>query len=102
MKNGERLGRRDVAVDAVARIAGIEASRLDAQIDRAQTGATLNEGNAMLARWGCTERPSWRIENDNGDFIVMQGIWNAPPLVACVDALMADEAAYAAAGAQPG
>lgn len=56
----------------------------------------------MLARWGCTERPSWRIENANGDFIVMQGIWNAPPLVACVDALMADEAAYAAAGAQPG
>jgi 2-hydroxychromene-2-carboxylate isomerase len=101
MKNGEKLGRREVAVAAVARIAGIDAKRLDAQIDRAETGAALNEGNAALARWGCAERPSWRIENANGDFIVMQGIWNAAPLLACVDALTADEAAYAAAGAQP-
>lgn len=101
MKNGEKLGRRDVAVAAVARIAGIDPSRLDAQIDRAETGAALNAGNAALARWGCVERPSWRIENANGDFVVMQGIWTAAPLLSCVDALQADETAYAAAGAQP-
>lgn len=101
MKDGEKLGRRDVAVATIARISGIDAARLDGQLDRAETGATLNEGNAALARWGCSERPSWRIGNANGDFIVMQGIWNAAPLLACVDALQADEAAYAAAGGQP-
>lgn len=101
MKDGQKLGRRDVAVAAVARIARIDAARLDAQIDRAPTGAALNEANAALARWGCSERPSWRIENANGDFVVLQGIWKAAPLLACVDALRADEAAYTAAGVQP-
>jgi 2-hydroxychromene-2-carboxylate isomerase len=102
MKDGAMLGRREVAVRAVARVAGIDAKRLDAKIDRAETGAMLNEGNAALARWGCAERPSWRIENANGDFIVTQGVWQAAPLMACADALMADEAAYAAAGTPPG
>jgi hypothetical protein len=102
MQNGERLGRRDVAVATVARLAGIDASRLNAQIDRAETGRALNEANGALARWGCAERPSWRLENGNGDFVVMQGIWHAPALAAAADALIADEAAYAAAGAPPG
>lgn len=101
MKDGQMLGRRDVAVAAVARIARIDAARLNAQIDRAETGAALNEGNAALARWGCAERPSWRIENANGDFVVIQGIWKPAPLLTCIDALQADEAAYAAAGVQP-
>lgn len=102
MKDGEMLGRREVAVTTVARISGLDAARLDAQIDRVETGAALNAGNAALTRWGCAERPSWRLENDNGDFVVMQGIWHGSSLSACADALMADERAYAAAGPPPG
>lgn len=102
MKNGELLGRREIAVATLARIAGLDAARLNAQIDRAETGAALNAGNAALAQWGCAERPSWRLENANGDFVVMQGVWHAAALSACADALMADERAYAAAGTPPG
>jgi len=102
MKNGEKLGRRDVAVAMVARIAALDAARLNARIDRAETGAALNDGNSALAKWRCVERPSWRLENANGDFVVMQGVWHASALTACADALMSDEAAYAAAGTLPG
>ena len=102
MQDGERLGKRDVAVATVSRLSGIDPKRLDAQIDRAATGEALNAGNAALARWGCAERPSWRIENANGDFVVMQGVWHASAANACADALISDEAAYAAAGAPPG
>lgn len=101
MKNGELLGRRGVAVATIARIARVDATRLNALVDRAETGVALNEGNAALSRWGCAERPSWRLENANGDFVVMQGVWQASALTACADALMADERAYAAAGAPP-
>ena len=101
MENGELLGRRKVALATVARLSGLDAKRLNEQIDRPATGEALNDGNAALARWGCSERPSWRIENANGDFVVLQGVWHAGAVIACADALLADEAAYAAAGTPP-
>ena len=101
MEDGVLLGRRDVAVTTVARLAGVDAARLDARVDHAATGRALNEGNAALSRWQCAERPSWHIENANGDFVVLQGLWQRNAIVACIEALSADERAYAEAGSPP-
>jgi predicted DsbA family dithiol-disulfide isomerase len=101
MEHGGLLGRRIVAVETVAQLTGIDAKRIDEQIDASATGRALNAGNAALEKWGCVERPSWRIENGIGDFTIMQGIWRVEPIVACIDALAADEKAYAAAGGPP-
>lgn len=101
MEEGALLGRRDVAVKTVARLAQLDATRLDSQIDDASTGRSLNAGNETLARWRCVERPSWRLENASGDFVVMQGVWHRAAIDACLDALQADETAYAAAGSPP-
>lgn len=102
LQDGELLGRRDVAVATAARLARIEPARLSDEMERASTGRTLNEANAELASWNCAERPSWRLENANGDHVVMQGTWHRDAVVACLEALRTDEAAYAAAGLPPG
>ena len=101
MRDGGLLGRREVAVSTVAQLAGVDAGELDRRIDHAATGEALNAGNAALAQWGCTERPSWRLENANGDFVVTHGVWQKDALLGVARALKADEAAYAAAGAPP-
>jgi 2-hydroxychromene-2-carboxylate isomerase len=101
MKRGEMLGRRDVAVATVARLAGLDPAGLSDEMERASTGRALNEANAALAAWHCAERPSWRLENANGDFVVMQGVWHRAAIEGSIDALSADEAAYRAAGAPP-
>lgn len=101
MEEGALLGRRDVAVDAIASATGVDAHALDRSIDSADVGRALNDANATLVRWQCIERPSWRLENANGDRITMQGVWHKNAIVSCIAALKADERAYAEAGAPP-
>jgi predicted DsbA family dithiol-disulfide isomerase len=101
MEEGALLGRRDVAVDTIARATGVDAHALDRLIDSADVGRALNDGNATLARWQCNERPSWRLENANGDCVTMQGVWHKDAILSCIAALKADERAYAEAGAPP-
>lgn len=102
MEERALLGRRDQAVETVARLAQLDAHALDRLIGSAEIGRHLNAANETLARWQCAERPSWRIENANGDFVTMQGVWQTAPVLACIDALRSDERAYAQAGTPPG
>lgn len=101
MQDGARVGRRDVAVDTVARIASVDPQALDKMIDSADVGRALNRGNEELQRIGCAERPSWYIESANGDHVAMQGLWQKDAVLATMAALRADEEAYAKAGAPP-
>lgn len=101
MEDGVKMGRRDVAVTTVARIAGLDAAALDRSMRSAEAGRRLNAANAELQRIGCTERPSWLMENANGDRVVMQGIWQKEPILSSLTALQSDEQAYARAGAPP-
>lgn len=101
MEQGGLLGRRDVAVETVARLAELDAHALDRLIGSSEVGRQLNAANALLAAWHCAERPSWRIENASGDFVTMQGVWQTAPVLACIQALQSDERAYAQAGTPP-
>ena len=101
MEDGELVGRRDVAIDVTARIANVDPGAIAGLIDGAQVGRKLNEANALLAQMQCAERPSWQIENANGDRATLQGVWQENAIAACIDALRADERAYAEAGAPP-
>lgn len=101
MESGALLGRREVAVETVARLAELDAHAIERLIGSAEIGRQLNAANATLAQWRCDERPSWRIENANGDFVTMQGLWQTGPVLAAIEALQSDERAYAQAGTPP-
>jgi 2-hydroxychromene-2-carboxylate isomerase len=101
MQDGAKLGRRDVAVNTVAQIASVDPELLDRLVDSGEVGRQLNFANAELQRIGCAERPSWHIENANGDHVSMQGLWQKDAVLATIAALRADEEAYAKAGAPP-
>ena len=101
MGDGELLGRRDVAIDVAARVGRVSADQVARLIDDPRVGRRLNEANALLAQWQCVERPSWRIENANGDHATLQGVWQEDAIGSCIDALRSDESAYAQAGKPP-
>lgn len=101
MEDGELLGRRDVAIEVTARIARISTDDVARLIDDSKVGQQLNHANALLSQWGCVERPSWRIENANGDHATLQGVWQEEAIGSCIDALRNDERAYAEAGKPP-
>jgi 2-hydroxychromene-2-carboxylate isomerase len=102
MQDGVKLGRRDVAIETVAQIVSVDPQTLDRLVDSAAVGHHLNFANAELQRIGCAERPSWFIENANGDHVAMQGVWQKDAVLATIAALRADEDAYVKAGTPPG
>jgi len=101
MEHGGKLGRRNIAVRTVARIAHLDVHALEEMMNSAEVGRELNAANDFLRQIGCNERPSWYLENANGDHVAMQGVWQKDALLACAKALHDDEAAYAKAGPVP-
>ena len=57
----------------------------------ARTQATTAEFNALQV----TQRPTFLLENSIGDRAVFSGMVQAVPIAATIDAMLADEAAYA-------
>ena len=95
MREGKKVGRLDVAVTVAAAASGLDASKLRARAQSpeiaARAKATTDEFHALQVN----QRPTFLIENAIGDRAVFSGIVRLEPLAAAIDALRADEAAYA-------
>jgi predicted DsbA family dithiol-disulfide isomerase len=95
LREGKKVGRLQVAVAAVSEATGLDKAKLT---ERAKSAAiakrcevTTKEFHALQV----TQRPTFLVENGIGDRAVFSGVVTIEPLVAAIDALMADEAAYA-------
>jgi predicted DsbA family dithiol-disulfide isomerase len=95
VREGKKVGRMDVAVTIASETSGLDSSRLRARAESAEiaarTKATTDEFHALQVN----QRPTFLIENAIGDRAVFSGIVRLEPLAAAIDALLADEAAYA-------
>jgi predicted DsbA family dithiol-disulfide isomerase len=95
MREGKKVGRLEIAVAAVS-----EATRLDKAklAKRAKSAAVAKRCDATTKEFHglqVTQRPTFLIENGIGDRAVFSGVVRIEPLGAAIEALMADEAAYA-------
>ncbi len=95
MREGKKVGRWEVALNIAA-----EAGRLDSAklLARAQSPETAKAAQATTAEFHAlqvSQRPTFLIENSIGDRSVFSGLVRAEPLIAAIEALQADEAAYA-------
>ena len=98
---GARFGRADEANGFAAKLSGVSKDEFARRVSDSSVAERLNQGNARLAAFGADERPTFVIENENGDRAVLKGLWQRDALVACAKALAADERAYAEAGTPP-
>ena len=95
MREGKKVGRLEIAVQVVSEATGLDKAKLT---DRAKSTeiadrceATTKEFHALQV----TQRPTFLIENGIGDRAVFSGVARIETLAAAIDALAADEAAYA-------
>lgn len=95
------LGRPDEAFAQAAAIAGVHVSEIASRAAQPAVAQHLALGNARLKSLGLDERPSFVIENANGDRAIFKGLWERDALVAAAEALLRDEDAYRRAGAAP-
>jgi predicted DsbA family dithiol-disulfide isomerase len=94
VREGKKVGRWDVAVAVAAEAGKLDAAKLLTQAKSpeiaARTQKTTDEFHALQVN----QRPTFLIENSIGDRAVFSGIVKVEPLVAAIEALLSDEAAY--------
>jgi predicted DsbA family dithiol-disulfide isomerase len=94
MREGKKIGRWEIAAAVAAQAAGLEADKLLARAKSPEIAARTQATTAEFSALQVTQRPTFLIENSIGDRAVFSGIARTEPLVATIDALAQDEAAY--------
>jgi hypothetical protein len=101
MEDGRLFGRANEVRAFVAELTGTNVAEIDRRCEDPVLAQRLRDGNRRLAELGSDERPTFSLVNDNGDFAVLKGLWQRDAVVACAQALISDERAYAQAGPPP-
>jgi hypothetical protein len=91
-----------VAVAAKAGGKKLPAKKLRAAAECASVRARVDAGSAEFFAHQISRRPSFVLTAAIGDKAVFSGLVRLAPLVATIDAMLADTAAYAAHRAHPG
>lgn len=95
LREGKKVGRWDVALKIAAEAGGLEPSKLLARAQSPETAAAAQATTTEFFALQVNQRPTFLIENSIGDRSVFSGIVRVEPLAAAIDALLADESAYA-------
>lgn len=95
-RDGQKIGRLDVAVEIAARVGRLEADALRAHAQSPEMAARLDATTAEFLALGVSQRPAFVLENAIGDRAFFSGMVRVEPLAATIDAMLADVAGYAA------
>jgi predicted DsbA family dithiol-disulfide isomerase len=96
LREGRKVGRWEVAAEAGAAGAGLDATRLLAHARTPAVEARVRAATAAFHALQATQRPTFVVENAIGDRAMLSGLWTAAPVAAAMDALLEDAAGYAA------
>jgi predicted DsbA family dithiol-disulfide isomerase len=94
LRDGEGVGNLDVAVSIAAKASGLDRDTLRKASLDPQTRATVDASSLDFHAMGATQRPTWVIESEIGDRAMLSGIWRAAPVIAVIEATLADLRAY--------
>ena len=94
VRDGKKIGRWEVAVQAAADAAGLAKAELLTHARSPEIAARCQASTAEFNALQVTQRPTFLIENSIGDRAVFSGTVRVEPLAAALDAQLADQAAY--------
>ncbi|MFN0067621.1 MAG: DsbA family protein [Limisphaerales bacterium] len=96
LREGRKVGRWEIAAKAGADAAGLDAAKLLALARSPAVEQRVRAGTAAFHALQVSQRPAFVVEDTIGDRAVISGLWTAAPLIAVIEAMLADAAAYAA------
>jgi len=92
---GKKVGRWDVCVEVAAKAGKLNKARLLAGAKSKAVADRVKRTSAEFDALQVNQRPTFLIEDDIGDHAVLSGLVRLEPLVATIEAMLADAAAYA-------
>lgn len=102
MREGQKVGEWEVAVAVAAKAAGLDAAALLKRAQSPEVGQRVRNTTAEFHALQVTQRPTFVLESNIGDRVVVSGLVKVAPLVAATDAMLEDAAAYASHAAHFG
>lgn len=94
-REGKKVGHWTVAIEVAAKAGNLKRARLLARARSSAIAARVKKSSDEFHALQITQRPAFLIENSIGDRAVFSGIVRVEPLAAALEALLADDAAYA-------
>ena len=95
VRDGKKVGRWDIAIEVAAGAASLDPSTLLAAAKSPAVAERVKQSSAEFDALQVTQRPTFVFQNAIGDRAVFSGLVRIEPLAAAMDAMLADEAAYA-------
>ena len=74
---------------------GASQTELENALDDPETSKTISASTAEFNSFAVTQRPTFVIRSEIEDTAILSGIYRAEPILAAIDAMMANENAYA-------
>jgi len=95
LREGQKVAKWDVCAAVANKVAGIDAAKLIAKARSVEIEKRVRASTAEFHALLVTQRPTFVIENNIGDRAVLSGTWRSAPLIAVIDSMLSDAAAYA-------
>lgn len=94
MRRGAKVADWNVCADIAAQAAALDAKALLARAQSPEMEARVRASTAAFHALQVTQRPTFVLESNIGDRVVFSGVWRLAPLVAAIESMLADAAAY--------
>lgn len=102
MREGRDVGDWDVSAAVASQAAGLDSATLLKSARSPEIEKRVRVTTAEFHALQITQRPAFRLESNIGDRAVFSGLAKAEPLIATIDAMLSDAAAYASHAAHFG
>lgn len=102
LRDGQKVGQWQVSAAVAAKAAGLDAKALLAKARSPEIEKRARATTAEFHALQVTQRPTFLLEDEIGDRGVLSGLVQTPPIIAVIDAMLDDTAAYASHAAHFG
>jgi predicted DsbA family dithiol-disulfide isomerase len=94
MRHGKKVHIWDACVEIAAKAGNLDPVALKKTAQDPKIEARARASTAEFYSFQVSQRPTFLLQNDIGDRAILSGTWTAAPLVAVIDSMITDEAAY--------
>lgn len=94
VRHGKKVADWKVCARIVAKASRLEATKLLAKAQAKDVEKRVRASTSEFHALQVTQRPTFVLDSDIGDHAVLSGFWRLAPLVAAIDSMLVDAAAY--------
>lgn len=94
MREGQKIARWEVCAAIAGKTAGLNETALLAAARSPEVEKRVRSSTAEFHALQVTQRPTFVVESTIADRAVLSGIWRSDPLVAVIESMLTDAAAY--------